>query len=463
MKESKGRGRSEGDDSGLARSIGTGMLAVFIIGNILGAGIYAVIGEVAAKSGGLLWASFLLAAVLAGFTAASYAELATKYPQAGGAALYAEKAFDRDWLTVMTTVAVSSSAITSAATSARALAADYLPTLVELPVVPTSLAFIALLTVVNWWGISESLKVNVVLTALIVAGLLLVVGVGIWSLRNGSGEFSALTTLPDETSAWPIALLSGATLAFFAFIGFEDAAQVSEETRQPKRAYPIALAVGIVVAAVLYVLVAAATVLVVTPGELEGAGAPLVAVVEEGSNIPGETIGAVAIVALTNTALLQLVASSRLLYGMARQKQLPPALGRIDRSRQTPWVAIIVVALLAALLAATGDLGTLADTTVTLILTAFVLVNLSVIKLRGDEVDHEHVRVPRFLPWMGAVVSAGLVVWSVAINGLPVALRYVVLLALGLIIWFVQRKVAEHTDLLAVDDIDGGESSDRAG
>lgn len=443
------------DDDGLRRSIGTGMLVLFVVGNILGAGIYAVVGEVAAESGGLLWASFLLAAVLASFTAASYAELTTKYQRAGGSALYVQKAFDRNWLTVVITVAVATAAITSAATSARALAGDYLATFIDLPVVPVAIGFVVLLSIVNWWGISESLKANVVLTAIIVAGLLVVVGVGAFALASGDGDLGRLTTTPEGGSALPLALLGGASLAFFAFVGFEDTAQVSEETEDPARSYPIALAAGLAITLVIYLLVSAATAVVVSPAELEGASAPLVAVVEKGSAIPGEAVAAVAIIALTNTALLQLVASSRLLYGMAEREQLPPVLRTVDDTRRTPWVAIVIVGLVAAALAATGGLATLADTTVLLLLTVFVFVNVSVLALRDDEVEHDHVTVPLALPVIGATVSAALVVWSALTNGAPVVIRYGIMLTVGVVLWFVQRQVAERTDLLDVDDING--------
>ncbi len=442
------------DDTTLERSIGTGMLLLFVIGNILGAGIYAVVGEVASSAGGLLWLSFLGAALLATFTAASYAELTTKYRQAGGAALYAQKAFGRPWLTLVTAIAVAAAAVTSAATSARALADDYLSTFVELPVIPVAICFIAVLSVVNWWGINESLRANAVLTGVIIVGLLVVAGVGIWALVGGDAELDRLTATPDDASVWPLAVLGGASLAFFAFVGFEDTAQIAEEAADPKRSYPIALGLGIAVTLLIYLLVAAATAVVIGE-ELGGSDAPLVSVVEQASAIPGETVAAVAIVALTNTALLQLVAASRLLYGVARRELLHPAFRTVDESRKTPWLAIVTVGALAAVLATTGGLATLADTTVLLLLTVFVVVNLSVLVLHDDEVEHDHVTVPRVVPVIGALVSAGLAVWSAIDNGLPVLLRAGALLALGLIVWIGQRTVAETTDVLDVDDIDG--------
>lgn len=452
MSDEKGRSPA-GGSGGLRRTIGTGMLVFFVIGNILGAGIYAVVGEVAASAGGMLWASFLLAALLAAFTAASYAELTTKYRSAGGAALYAQEAFSRTWLTLVTGVCVAAAAITSAATSARALAADYLPTFVELPVVPVAIAFVALLSLVSWWGINESLTANAVLTVVIVLGLLAVTVVGVWSLVDGDGDLSRLTALPDDASAWPLAVLGGASLAFFAFVGFEDTAQVAEEVKDAKRSYPVALGLGIAITLVIYLLVSSATAVVVG-ADLEGAKAPLVAVVERGSSIPGWTVAAIAIVALTNTALLQLVASSRLLYGMSRRELLVPALKTVDPRRRTPWLAIVVVGAAAAVLASTGDLATLADTTVLLLLTVFVIVNISVLVLRKDEVRHDHVTVPTVLPVVGAVVSAGLAVWSAVDNGLPVLLRYGAMVGLGLLVWALQQGLA-RTGLLDVDAIDG--------
>lgn len=438
--------------AGLNRSIGPGLLLLFVVGNILGAGVYAIVGEVAGESGGAIWAAFLAAAVLATFTCFSYIELATKYRRAGGAGLYLARAFGRPWLTLTVTIAVAASAITSAATSARAFAGEYLGTFASLPAVPVAIAFVAALTIVNFIGISESLKANVVMTLVIVAGLFLVVGVGVAALVSGDGEVGRLTETPDDV-ALPLAIAGGAGLAFFAFVGFEDTVQVAEETDDPARSFPIGLLGGLAITTVIYLLVACATAIVVAPDTLSDSTGPLVRVVEEGSAIPGEVIAGVALVALGNTALLQLVASSRLLYGIANRGLLPSRLATVHAGRQTPWFAIVVVGVVAAALAATGRLGGLADTTVMLLLTVFVAVNVSALVLRRETVEHDHVRVPTALPVIGAMVSAALVAYSAATADLGVLLRYVGLLLLGPIAYWLQRALAPHTDQLDRDDL----------
>lgn len=443
------RGNAQADgDSGLDRTIGPWLLTVFVVGNILGAGVYAIVGEVAKEAGGALWAPFVGAGILAGITAFAYVELVTKYPQAGGAALYVGKAFGRPWLTVMVAVGVSTAAITSAATSARAFGGQYLSSFVDLPVLPVAVGLVLVLTALNWFGIDESLGVNVVMTAVVVAGLFLVVGVGIYAYVQGDADTSRLFDFgaPDRDISPFLAVLGGTALAFFSFVGFEDTAQIAEETESPSRTFPIALFGGMTITLVIYLAVSVAASIVVPPGDLAGSTGPLVTVVEAGSSIPGWTIAAVALVALTNTALLQLVAASRLLYGIAKKDLLPDAFASVSESRGTPWVSVGVVGALAAVLTATGDLGSLADTTVMLLLTVFTVVNISVLKLRSDHVGHEHATAPTALPIIGAVVSAALVVYTAIDSGVGVVIRFAALLGAGLLIHLVQKLIADKTD-----------------
>ena len=443
------------EEHGLARRIGPGVLLLFVAGNLLGAGIYAIVGEVAGETGGALWAGFLAAAVLAVPTLFAYLELITKFPRAGGAGLYAAKAFGRPWLTITVTVGIAASALTSAATSARAFADGYLPAFVDLPATPVAVLFLALLSVVNFAGISESMRATAVMAVITVAGLLLVVGVGIWSLQ-GEGDLSRVTDLRGDGALSGLqAVLGGAALAFFAYVGFEDTAQVAEEVRRPRRTLPIAMLGGVALTTVVYLLVAVAASVVLPADELAGAEGPLLRVVESASAVPGEVVAGIALVALTKTALVQLVAGSRLLYGIADRGLLPRALSRVHPGRRTPWVAVVLAGLLAVVLTATGDLGGLADTTVMLLLTVFVLVDVSVLRLRREQVDHPYLRVPTWLPVTGALVSAGLVVQTALSSGPAVLLRYAALLGGGLTVYALQRLVAPHTGQLDAEDLRG--------
>jgi amino acid transporter len=229
---------------GLRRVVSRRFLFFFILGDILGGGIYALVGEVGGEVGGAIWASFLIALVLAALTAASYAELVTKYPRAGGAALYAKKAFSNQFVAFMIAFAVMASGIASASTLARGFGGDYLSEFVEMPVELAALVFIAVIAVINLVGILLSVRLNVVLTIVELCGLALVVVIGAVALGDGIGEPSRAVEF-KEGSAPLAAILAGAALAFYALIGFEDSANVAEEAQEPTRSFPLALFAGI--------------------------------------------------------------------------------------------------------------------------------------------------------------------------------------------------------------------------
>ena len=448
----------EGAEEGttLSRGIGPGLLLVFVVGNLIGAGIFAIVGEVAAESGGLVWAAFLVALVPAGLTAASYAALATRYPRAGGTALYVQLAFDQPLLTVVVTVGVAASAVTSAATAARAFAGDYLVEFVSPPVVLAAVVFLVLLSLVNALGATESLKVNVALTVVIIIGLALVIAQGVATVAAGDGDLGRAVAAPSGDVLLPVALVGGALLSFFAFLGFEDTAQMAEECREPHRTYPRALTGGLLLAALLYIAVAVASVAVIEPDALAEADGPLLEVVRSGTLGLSTTLFAgIACIALANTAMLNLIAASRLVYGMSSEGVLPSGLSRVWERRSSPVVAVTVVGLLAVLLAATGDLGELAGTTVLLLLVVFAMVNVSLLRLRHEEVDRPHVDVPAVVPVLGALTCAGLVVYRAVDGGPGVLVRFLLLLGLGVVVYLVQRAVASRSPQLDPDRLGG--------
>ena len=414
------------------------MLVIFVIGDVLGAGIYALVGEVGGRVGGAIWAAFLLALVLALFTAGAYAELVTKYPQAAGAALYVNRAFRRPFFTFMVAFAVMASGITSAATLATAFGGDYLSEFVDLPSLLVGLVFIAVVALVNFRGISESVKLNLGLTAIELTGLLLVVVIGLAFLLDGGGEPSrALDFKPGETV--PLAVLAGAALAFFALIGFEDSVNVAEETKEPSRVYPVALFGGLAAAGVVYLLVTVIASMAVPTGTLAESDGPLLEVVDQGPlGVSTKIFAAIALFALTNGALINMIMASRLVYGMAAQGIVPSGLGRVHPGRQTPWVAIVFTTLLAAILIAVGDLETLADTTVLLLLAVFVCVNVAVLVLRRDPVDHDHFRAPTAVPVLGALICVALIVQK-AVDAPEDLLLAAGLLLLGAVLYLVTR------------------------
>jgi APA family basic amino acid/polyamine antiporter len=417
------------------------MLTVFVIGDVLGAGIYALVGEVAGKVGGAVWTSFLAAGILAAFTATAYAELVTKYPQAAGAALYAHKAFKRPFVTFLVAFAVMCSGVASAATLATAFGGDYLSEFVTLPKLLVGAVFIGVLAIVNFRGIKESVKLNLGLTSIELTGLLLVVAIGLAYLLDGGGDPGrALEFKAGE--AVPLAILSGASLAFFALIGFEDSVNVAEETRNPSRVFPPALFAGLGIALAVYIVVTLIAGMAVPVDRLAESDGPLLEVVQLGPlAMNTKVFSAIALFALTNGALINMIMASRLVYGMAAQGIVPRGLGRVHGQRRTPWVAIVFVAALAVALIALGDLESLADTTVLLLLMVFVCVNAAVLLLRREPVEHDHWRAPTALPALGAVACLGLIVQK-AVEDAVIFAYAGGLIVLGVVLWGLNRALA---------------------
>lgn len=424
----------------LQRVISRPMLVVFIVGDVLGAGIYALVGEVAGRVGGAIWASFLLALGLAVLTAFAYAELVTKYPRAGGAALWVNGAFGVPFVTFLVAFAVMMSGVTSAATLARAFGGDYLAEFVDLPTALVGLAFLVVVGLVNFRGIEESIRVNLGLTAVEFVGLLLVVLIGAAFLLDGGGDPGrALEFKAGE--AVPLAILSGAALSFYALIGFEDSVNVAEETRDPRHAYPFALFAGLAIAGTIYLAVTAVASMAVPTAQLEDSSGPLLEVVGLGPlSMSTQVFSLIALLAVANGALINMIMASRLAYGMAGEGIVPAALGRIHPGRRTPWVAIVFTTAIAMVLVLTGDLSALADTTVLLLLAVFVAVNVAVLVLRRDDVGHDHFRAPTVIPVLGIVVCLGLMTQKEP----ETFARAGLLLLVGVVLWIGERAAARR-------------------
>jgi amino acid transporter len=455
--------RVENDEPALKRTIGRTVLLLFVVGDILGAGIYALTGTVAAEVGGAIWLPFLLAFVLAALTATAYAELVARYPQAAGAALYANRAFQRPFLTFLVAFAVMMSGITSASAAARAFGGDYLAELLPfgVPTLVAAWVFLGLITLVNVLGVSESVRVNVVLTLIEASGLLVIIGIGAWALLQGDGDPGRALELHTEGPVW-MGVLGATALAFYALLGFEDSVNLAEEAQHPRRDFPRALFGGLIVAGVIYLVVAFTASMLVETDVLVGSTGPLLEVVKvAGLAFPPWLFALIALLAVMNTALINMMMASRLVYGMSREGIVPAFLGRVHAGRRTPVVAIAFTVVLALTLTATGDLGDLADTTVLLLLLVFAVVNVAVLVLRrrdrdGDpetvEGDSERsFRAPTWAPVVGAVVS---VVLASPLTGREggVYLRAAVLLGIGVVLYVVNRLVVGR----------GGNASRRA-
>ena len=395
----------------LKRVMGPGLLLLFVVGDILGTGVYALTGKVAGEVGGAVWLPFLCAFVVALLTATAYLELVTKYPRAGGAAVYTHKAFGIHFLTFLLTFAVMCSGLTSASSASKAFAANFFKAAGIDPdrgalLMITSLSFMTLIALVNLRGVGESVKANVVLTCVELSGLLIVIGIGLWALAGGDGDPGRLTefSVPEGDNTFG-AVTAATALAFFAMVGFEDSVNMAEETKDPVKIFPKIMLIGLCATGAIYVLVAISAITLVSPGDLNQGATPLLKVVEAGApGFPIELFAWITMFAVANSALINMLMASRLLYGMSHEKVLPGPLGRVLARRRTPWVAILFTTLLAFFLIGYADLAALGGTTAFLLLCVFAIVNVAVLVLRRDPVEHKHFRAPTALPILGAIL-----------------------------------------------------------
>ncbi|MFB2582768.1 APC family permease [Herbiconiux sp. P15] len=432
---------ADAGETKLERRITGPLLFLFILGDVLGAGIYALMGVLSGEVGGALWAPLAAALVLALLTAGSYAELVTKYPKAGGAAIFAQRAFKPPIISFLVGFSMLAAGVISAAGLALAFAGEYLQTFIDVPPIPTAMVFLVLVAALNARGISESLKSNVVMTVIEVSGLVIVVVAVAAMLGGGGGDVSRVTEFPAGTSPG-LAVLGGAIIAYYSFVGFETSANVAEEIRDPSRVYPKALIGALVTAGVVYVLVGLPSAIALPAADLTDSSGPLLAVVAAtGFPVPGWLFSLIALVAVANGALLTMIMTSRVTYGMAEQGLLPSALGRVLPRRRTPWVAIVATTVIAMLLTLVGDLATLASAVVLLLLFVFISTNIAVLVLRRDRVEHKHFRVWSFVPVLGVLSCVLLltqqepVVWIFG-GGF---------LALGVVLYLVHRLTARRS------------------
>ncbi len=439
--------QSEQGHPGLIRAIGPTLLFFFILGDVLGTGIYAVSGDVAGEVGGALWAPFLMAFVIAMLTATSYLELVGKYPRAAGAALYTHRAFKTQFLTFVVAFAVMCSGITSAGAASLAFGGDYLTEFVKWPTLAVGVGLVVVLALVNFVGVAYSVKANLVFTLLELAGLLLIIGIGVVALGQGTGEPARLTEFNPEAGSAFAAITAGAALAFFAMVGFEDSVNMAEETKDPRRNFPRSMLAALTVAGALYLLVAVASSLLVDVATLSGSEGPLLEVVKAGAaGFPLILFSAVALVAITNGALINLMMASRLLYGMSRERIIPAVFGKVHDTRRTPWVAIIFTSALAVALVVYGkQVELLGSTTAFLLLCVFTVVNIACLVLRRDRVEHDHFRAPTVFPVLGAAASLYL---ATPLSGTKsqVYVTAGLLLAVGVLLWLVNRAVVGRVE-----------------
>ena len=408
--------------SELRRTLGLASLSFYGIGLILGAGVYSVIGVATAEAGAAVWQSFALGSLAALLTGLSYAELATAYPTAGAEFVYIGAAFPRGrWLATLVGLVLVAGAAATAATVAVAFG-SYLSDFAKVPVWLAAVALLAAATALCVFGLRESTWVNIVFTLIEVGGLVLFVAVG----AGAPGFGAALATPPH------FGVMSGAALA-----------NLAEETREPGRDLPRAILISVAVTTTLYVLVGLAAVALVAPEELAQSESPLAEAAKGRSPVAASALGGIALFATANTALITLLAASRMLYGMAREGDLPPALGAVWR-RKTPWVATLAVAALAVAALPLGGIAALAGVASFAALLGFAAVNRALIVLRRREPTRERpCRVPLSVGGIPVLPALGIAITLLLATQfkLPVYLAGAVAIALSAAAVFARRVV----------------------
>lgn len=447
--------RSPDADSGLKRSITGRQLFFYTLGDVLGSGIYVLIGLVAAAVGGAFWIAFAVGVAIAAITGSAYAELVTKYPRAAGAALYVNKAFGSRALAFLVTVSFLSASFAAAGSLASGFAQYFAELWPGPPALLVMLLFVAALTVVNFIGITESVVINMAMAFVEIAGLLIIMLTGVWFVSEGSAGFGTLVDFSTDGNP-ALAVLAGVALSFFAMTGFENTANVAEETVDPHRSFPRSLIGGMAVAGLIYVMVSVSAALTVDTGQLAGSEAALLEVVKEGilplpTGFMTNLFAVIAMIAITNTTLVAVVTQPRILYGMANEDVVPAVFKKLHPTRRSPWVGLLFSAVVVAALLVVGTLLTeagagldlvarLATVTVLFLLFIYALVIVSALKLRGQDEDERTFRASTPLLIVGLVGNVAIFCWSVYDD--PASLLWCAgLVAVGVVLFLIERWV----------------------
>lgn len=430
----------------LHRHIGLLALTLYGVGDILGAGIYGLIGKAAGQMGNAVWLAFLTSMVAAGLTGLSYASLGSRYPKAGGASYVTMRAYRKTWLAYLVGLAVLASGLTSMATSTRVFS-GYLQGLLggELPLTLLIICFALALSFVVFWGIRESMWANMVCTVIELSGLALVIVVGVSYI--GSVNYLDATTVANSSGELTYSLiLTGAVLTFYSFVGFEDILNVAEEVKDPKRTLPMGLILAVAISSVIYMLISVIAVSVIPNADLAASKEPLVDVIRVAAPwFPTSVYSIIALFAVSNTALLNFIMGSRLVYGMSNQGLLPRFLSRVHKTRRTPHVAIGILLLILLTLALSGDISSLAKSTSVLLLMSFMIVNIAlvILKRRKDEAPGSF-EIPIFVPILGALVCGTMLSFA----QVPELMTSGAILACIAVLYVVLRPKAEALETL---------------
>ncbi|HFD32454.1 MAG TPA: amino acid permease [Gammaproteobacteria bacterium] len=386
--------------STLVRKLSLPLLAFYGIGTILGAGIYVLVGKVAGVSGFYAPVSFILASLLAAFSAFSYAELAARFPRSAGEAVYVEEGFGIKSLSVVIGLMIVAVGIISTATLAHGFF-GYLKVFVDLPETLVVIFLVLSIGFVCAWGIGQSVMIASAMTIVEIIGLLIIIYVG-------RDAFHLIPTrLPDmippsDMSIWA-GIFIGSFIAFYAYLGFEDIVNVAEEAIQPRINIPLAIIISLIVTTLFYILISIVAIILISPEKLSSSHAPLAMLYQTTTGQSPVVITIISLISVINGALIQVIMASRVLYGMSRKQWLPEKIGVVNEKTHTPLNATIIIILLVLLFALSFPLLSLAKITSFITLIIFMIINFALIKIKFSQKEYEGFKVPLFIPVTGGV------------------------------------------------------------
>lgn len=346
------------------------------VGVILGAGIYALIGVAAAVAGNALWISFILAALIASFTGLSYMELSSMFPGASAEYEYSRHPFGNK-IAFLIGIMVILSGIVGAATVSLGFA-GYLSAATGVPALPAAVGLLIALSIILMTGIRQSAIFAIIFTLIEAGGLIGIIIIGLPYL--GSVDYFA------TPEGFP-GIFAAAALIFFAYQGFEEIVKLSDETVRPERTIPMALLVAIGITILLYIAVSISVVSIGGSEAIAGSPNPFAEIAGQAFSGGYLLFTIIALFATANTALLMLLASSRITYGMAKKNSLPAAFAYVHPGRQTPVVAIVGAAIISMLFLLPGNIRDVALIANFTLFITFIVINAAVIRLRKTMPD----------------------------------------------------------------------------
>lgn len=437
----------------LQRHIGLFALTLYGVGDILGSGIYGLVGKAAGQLGNFVWLAFLVSFLVAMMTGLCYAALGARYPRAAGSSFIIWKAFHSPFLAFLAGMATLASGLTSMAAAAN-IFAGYLNGM--FPLLPFNLCilgFCLLLSGIVFAGIRQSIWANSVCTVIEVAGLLLIIVAG--APHIGNVNLLDVGSIPNLGALTPSLVLSGAVLTFYSFVGFEDLINVSEEVIEPQKNVPLALIFSMLVAAVIYMAVAIVAVNVLPTEELSASKQPLVDVMMKAWPwFPARVFSFIALFAVTNTALLNFIMASRLLYGLGNLRLLPRSFSKVHGVTHTPYVAVIVVAVVFGVLASIGDVTSLARATSLFILFIFTGMSASLFRFQWQDrssSSRPQWSIPQVVPALGILGTLTMMAFAKLEDFKIAGTLFLIIIVL----FFIQRPTGEQIEKF--EDISDGD------